>query len=502
MVNFKICVRNQRKDGFWSVYIRIVHKTRPAYIRTRFAVRSCDIDRDGTVKDVFVAQSCMNIIVDYVNRLNETDISGWSVMEIKKYLESDRSDMTFSDFADAFVRRMINLDQDNNAKIYMSAVKNLRMYLGVEQIRFTDLSRANLDGWIASLRHTRRARSLYPTCVRTIFRKAMAQSQEPASRLPRKIYDPWGEIDIPWSEAPRKKAVSAADCRKFFGFTVDASEPRATRATLGRDMALLSLCLAGINTVDLFKLKKKEYKGGIIGYYRSKTSGRRKDGAYFEIEVPEMVKPLIERYRADDVSPHLLWFADRYADAKTFNTTVNQGIRQVCKAMGMADDECWSFYTFRHTWATIAQNHCGATLDEIGFAMNHSTHRVTRGYIAIDFSPAWELNRKVIGFVFPPADTAADGDVTTAVTDGFAMTKSDMIYARAYFRGKALAEITNIGFGSADDVVARLFRLLPDDIPAGATVSVKVVNLDTDRAMVLQRQKPHEPPTDSIRETE
>ena len=33
--------------------------------------------------------------------------------------------------------------------------------------------------------------------------------------------------------------------------------------------------------------------------------------------------------------------------------------------------------------------------------MNHASgHRVTRGYLKLDYSPAWELNDKVIDFIF------------------------------------------------------------------------------------------------------
>ena len=261
---------------------------------------------------------------------------------------------------------------------------------------------------------------------------------------------------------------------------------------MGQDIALLSFCLAGINTVDLFKLRKKDYKGGVIGYYRSKTSGRRKDGAYFEIEVPDIVKPLIERYHANDESSYLLWFADRYTDAKTFNTTVNQGIRLVCKAIGMTADECYSFYTFRHTWATIAQNHCGATLDEIGFAMNHSTHRVTRGYIDIDFSPAWELNRKVIDVVFSSTTEMTKNQQTPSApldVDALIIDSSDMIYARAYFKGKVLAEISNIGYSNVDEVISRLVSELPEDIPNRSVVQFKIVNLDNEKVAMYERMK-------------
>lgn len=69
--------------------------------------------------------------------------------------------------------------------------------------------------------------------------------------------------------------------------------------------------------------------------------------------------------------------------------------------MGMKKEDYYCYYTFRHTWATIAQNDCDANLYEVAFGMNHSHGlNVTRGYVKIDFSPAWELNARVIDFIF------------------------------------------------------------------------------------------------------
>lgn len=69
--------------------------------------------------------------------------------------------------------------------------------------------------------------------------------------------------------------------------------------------------------------------------------------------------------------------------------------------MGMKKEKYYCFYTFRHTWATIAQNDCDANLYEVAFGMNHSHgFNITRGYVKLDFTPAWELNAKVIDFIF------------------------------------------------------------------------------------------------------
>ena len=82
----------------------------------------------------------------------------------------------------------------------------------------------------------------------------------------------------------------------------------------------------------------------------------------------------------------------------SFEANINCGIQQICeKSLGIAHNKAYCVFTFRHTWATVAQNECGASIDEVGFAMNHSDrHRITRTYVKIDFSPAWALNEKVL----------------------------------------------------------------------------------------------------------
>jgi integrase len=78
--------------------------------------------------------------------------------------------------------------------------------------------------------------------------------------------------------------------------------------------------------------------------------------------------------------------------------SIDMGLKDFCK---IAEVEDVSTYTFRHSWATIAQNQCGASTEQVGFALNHaSAHRVTEGYIKKDFSPIDVLNEKVINCVF------------------------------------------------------------------------------------------------------
>lgn len=168
---------------------------------------------------------------------------------------------------------------------------------------------------------------------------------------------------------------------------------------LGQDVALISFCMCGINSVDLFFAKKSQYHNGIFHYNRRRTSKSRSDNAYFEIRVPQFIKPTFEKYLSKDMeSPWLFDFQDRLSTSDSFNANVNAGISQICKKV--SPDFHASLYSFRHSWATIAQNGCGASLGDVDFALNHSTYKMARVYTKVDYSPAWELNEKVIDYIF------------------------------------------------------------------------------------------------------
>lgn len=144
--------------------------------------------------------------------------------------------------------------------------------------------------------------------------------------------------------------------------------------------------------------KKEDYKNQIISYERAKTRAARSDNAYFQMRVPDILLPVVEKYRDKSNSPYLFVFKKRLTSSDSFNANVNIGIKQICKeSLKMKKEDLFSAYTFRHTWATVAQNECGASLSDVDFALNHSNKtQLARTYVKIDFSPAWELNEKVV----------------------------------------------------------------------------------------------------------
>lgn len=489
MATFKACVKAKRKDGFYPVYIRVIHHKKVAYMPTDKMVNEKGLARSGEIEDPYVMQFCTNRIVEYMEILNKVDTEHWTVKDVVDYLKTGYNDICFSDYARKHIDRMIDSGQQRNAKNYQLALNHMERFAGTTKVMFSNLTSSFVNKWITSLEQTHRAKEMYPICMRQVFKAAQLEMNDYDNGIIRIKTNPWVKVKIPKADRAEKLAITPEACREFFSFPLPESKMKLPLMELGRDVAMMVLCLAGINTVDLFNMRKDDYHGGIIHYQRAKTKKFRAGGAYMEMRVPPIILPLFEKYaNMDEKDDHLFVFFQRHTTNDSFSANVNGGIRQVCEAMGMSKDEDYSSYTFRHTWGTVAQNDCGASISEVAFAMNHSSgHKVTRGYIKLDFTPAWELNEKVVDFIFF-SDKPSAGERHEEEFH-FRLSYRYQVHATAFFQGRKVAEVTDTGFNSVNEVIERLAANLPEDIPARSMVMFKIENVDKGQTVVYQRMK-------------
>lgn len=493
MATFKTCVQKQRVDGFYPVYIRVTHNRKQGYIKTTKVVEKKSVTKNNEVRDVAVLSYCDNLIKSYNQRLNEQPIAQWTLKEVLAFLQTEESDSSFSDYAKLHIARMINEGHERNSKNYKLAVAHLERYLGTTQVMFSYLTSSVLQRWIASLAQKKRAKEMYPVCVRQIFKAALIELNDEERNIFRIKFNPWLKVQIPKSDTAEQRAISAEACREFFNRPLPESKMISSLPELGRDVAKLVLCLGGINTVDLFNMKKSDYRHGAICYKRAKTRNSRRDEAYIEMRVEPFIQSTFNKYLAPEEDEYLFTFHKRYCDSDSFSANVNNGIKKICKDMGIPKEDYYCVYTFRHTWGTIAQNDCDANLYEVAFGMNHSHGmNVTRGYVKIDFTPAWELNAKVIDFVFFSNARSKQGkakDIEEPEEKLFRLSKKMMVYARAYFKGDVIAELTDIGFNTVDAVIKALAGKFRSDIPIGCEIQFRIKNVDSGREIVYERTK-------------
>ena len=97
------------------------------------------------------------------------------------------------------------------------------------------------------------------------------------------------------------------------------------RYNLAKDCFILSFCLMGINSADLYNAT--EMVNNTIIYNRTKTKDRRLDNAQMKVAIPKIALPLIEKYR-DKSGKRLFNFYQYYADEKGFNKAINYGLKR------------------------------------------------------------------------------------------------------------------------------------------------------------------------------
>lgn len=406
MATFTTCIRNKNSNGFYMVYIRLAHKGEKQYINTGLVVSEKGLrtyyDEKGKpkkdVSDRFVQSQCSSRINHYIEKLNRVNANDMDCKSLMEYLTQKEEDISFSKFAKEYIDKIYNQDRNNTGDGYTLAVNSLTKFVGKQDILFRDLKSSVIYQWIDSMKDSSRKRNLYPTYIRAIFRDALKRKNDYDADLIRIKTNPFATIDIPKSKKGDKRSVSAYIIKKVL--TSEVKKPvydGLTRIELSQDVGNLIFSLAGINAADLYDLKKislkKDWK---ICYNRKKTRDKSDSGAYIEIIVPERIRHLFKKYKGK--KDHLFSFSERYSNPNDFARNVNKGFKRICEALEI---EAITTYTFRHSWATIAQNDCGGIIEHIALAMGHSSgHKITEGYIRKDYTPASVLNNKVIKRVF------------------------------------------------------------------------------------------------------
>ena len=205
--------------------------------------------------------------------------------EVVEYLKTGEDDICFSDYARRHIDRMVDLYQLRTAQNYRQALG----HMGGSTERTKSCSRSftstQITRWIQSLEHTHRAKEMYPVCMRQVFKAAVEEYNGYDNGNLRMRSIRGAKVKSPQSDRTVKKAISPEDCKIVLYRTLSRIRMVDPLPELGRDVAKMVLCLAGMNTVDIYELRKRDYRNGCICYKRAKTKKFRADDATLRIRV-------------------------------------------------------------------------------------------------------------------------------------------------------------------------------------------------------------------------
>ena len=405
-------------DGTYNVKVRFIKDKKVKRVSTDLFATDSDLTSDLKLKEEsIVKQEADRLVLHYRTMVNSLhfDSENCDVSEIVNRLlckEEAEKPIDFIAFSKKWISETTIKGKDN----YTTALNSFIRFLGKEELEIKKITVDLLEqyrDYIINVRNERvkalqaegkrvpsnRCLSLYLMSLRHLYGEAQRFYNKPDKGLMRIPHTPFEYFKIPKQEATRKRAVTPQQIKAIWSLpyqNIHKGVKHTCRPDLAKDCFILSFCLMGINSADLYNATL--LRDNRLVYCRTKTKERRLDKAKMEVVVPDMVLPIIEKYR-DTTGQRLFRFYKDYRDNKAFNKAINKGLKGIGDQLNIDDLE---FYAARHSWATIALNKCGIDKYTVHAALNHvdESMRVTDIYIERDFVNENKANAKVIKYVF------------------------------------------------------------------------------------------------------
>lgn len=426
MATFKptIFKDRQREDKTWSVVIRFTHERKVRYISTTMYVSKKDLTASFKIKNQQIIDKCEELIKVYRGKINKLnlELNSIDIDSIVDYLRAkeEKSGIDFISFA----RRWCTSHPEiKGIKNYVTALNSFCTFFGRESILCSEITVQKLREFEEYLSDKKRAQSLYPSSIVRLFIEAREYYNDEDNDLIR-IKQSLSKYKPKQQNVAKKRAIPEDGIKVILSLPYDNKKIKGytSRHDLAKDCFILSFCLMGMNSADLYNAI--EFDGEYITYYRTKTKDRRNDQAKMIVKVHPIIKPLVEKYKGKE---RVFNFYERFSSMADLNRAINIGLKEVEKniklniaksikettgkepgkealekEMQKLGIHNLQFYSARHSMATIAINKVGISKYIVNDMLCHvdASMKITELYIQKDFNPINEANFKLLNYIF------------------------------------------------------------------------------------------------------
>ena len=421
MLTIKAMVKKDglRVDRTYNVKLSFTYNRKVKRLSTSLFATADDLTKSLDFKDGTPIKRKVDKLVESYREMCDklqVDANNYTLDEILEMLKADEERHKPVDFIQ-FCQWWITTTNIKGKKNYQSAVNAFIAYLGTDHLEASKITASVINGFMGYLMKqseekaealakagkripTNRSISLYLGSLRHLFNEAKKKHNDYDRNIIRITNSPFEYVTIPKQQATRKRAITPEQIRSIWQYPyerkMDGTLKQESITNLAKDCFILSFCLIGMNSADLFNCT--ELNDDTITYYRTKTTARRLDKAKMEVKIPSFLEPLFEKYR-DKTGKRVFKFYRLYNTDKNFNRAINLGLKTIGEKLKLIDLE---YYAARHSWATIALNKCRIDKYVVHEALNHidESMRVTDIYIERDFVNENKANEKVVKYVF------------------------------------------------------------------------------------------------------
>lgn len=405
MATFKalVLLHNKRSDGTFNVKIRVTHHREVKYLPTPFYVTLSQMTRTGKIKDKIVLDLLDNEILRLRKRVYEIGFiaDSLSLEQLIRRIQTTESHISFTTYMQTKIDGLRNSRNNKTADTYQTALNSLLQYNKNAPLSFTDMTKAYMLEYYNYLLTQIKVLTAnkYIQILKIFYDMARKELNDEESDIVVVKYRWYDAIEF---ERPATIPSRSFDTIDEMQAVIDVPYRGTWTYDFTKDMFILSFVCLGINAADLFRLKKSDYKDGILTYCRKKTERRAGSQSEIKIKVPIAGQIIINKYNGDP--NYLIDFRGHKRSIEIckgiYNVFDAAGLNNTKKQNAIGNNNSkYVFYSARHTMATFARNICHVDKETVHEMLNHSKSKefaMTDVYIRKDYTHLWEANDKLM----------------------------------------------------------------------------------------------------------
>ncbi len=393
-----------RKNNSYSIVVRILKDRRPALIRTGYEVNQDNfvemedgeaiVTKDPAIKNINrVNRNLKDQLADireFINGLIDAGlINNMTSTDIRQAYVNRNKSNSLNQFMKDRAADLEKTGRNGYGKLWEYAESFLTRALE-KDIPFEDFSLKTIHKMerfhLSNNPDGINGLSAYLRLIRTAYYRLAKENNIDLKN------NPWDSYTIR-SKRTRKRATTSEIIRKFR----DSEVPKGMKLD-AKNMYMLSFYLAGINLIDLAKLRVKQIYDGKIHYSRTKIHEE------ISIPIPPQAQEIIDFYIKDKKLEEYLFpiYDPNRTDAenavlyRSRRNTYNDYINSIFEEIGVKSDKKITFYSARHTWASRA-NELNKPISAISQGLGHTDIKTTQIYLdELKDNVLDEVNRDVI----------------------------------------------------------------------------------------------------------
>lgn len=393
--------RRIKNDGTYPVKVRITHDRKMVYYPTIYFFNEKEFEKINSEFRLSIDQK------DIKTKLAAQEKKANDIIEELQFFEFETFALRFTakgnkaDLLSLLKSKSERLKHEGkiaNANLYQQAASLLERYNKFanksEEINIGSVSPKwlkSFEQWALSLKkinkleveateYSETTLGMYLIRVRAVFNDAIDDEVLKRNQYPFYRPDNKRGYMIPKGEN-NKRALSKAEIMLIYNYV-----PQSDTEQFAKDIFIFSYLAAGMNTIDILKLRWSDIKDNQFSFIRKKTEHKKRGRNKLVIALTDDLNGILNRQGSRklhndyvfNVIPANATEADLIKKVKSTIATINSTLKRIAKKVGLTENI--STYFARHSYATNLMNN-ETPLAAIQKQLGHADLKTTQNYL-------------------------------------------------------------------------------------------------------------------------